>query len=134
SPYNIQHPARQFLGHYGRLKVAYAPTPDQRFSLTFNTEMTGIDNNGGGNKNSYLGVAEDRQNQHAIITVLAWDWLRWQRVQPTLQVGFLRSGLDVGPQGRLGKVDFTGCDKFSPANCVYERDRPEDVNNTANPF
>jgi hypothetical protein len=132
SPYNIQHPSRRFIGHYGRVKLSYAPTADHRFSLTSNADPSTIDNSGGGNKNAYLGVAEQRQNQGGIFTVLAWEWLRSQRVLPSLQVGVLYNFIENGPQGRLGPVDFTGCTKFSPANCVYDPNRPLHNNVTDN--
>jgi Carboxypeptidase regulatory-like domain/TonB-dependent Receptor Plug Domain len=130
-PYNVQHPTRQFLGHDMRLKLAYAPSPEHRVSLTANADPAFIDNTG--QSNTYLGVAETRQNQGGLLTVLSWDWLRWQHVLPSLQVGILYNIIENGPQGRLGTVDFTGCDKFNKdLNCTYDRDRARHINVTDN--
>ena len=75
-----------------------------------------------------LGVAENHQDQGGGFALLGWEWLGSQTFFPALQVGLLYNFIKVGPQGWLGDVDFTGCMQFSPANCVYERNRTQRIN------
>ena len=126
APYNVQHPARRYLGHMGRIRLDYAPTPRHRFRVSVNADPAVIDN--ATQSNSILGIAEIQQRQGGSLTQLRWDFLANENLTATVVAGYLFSGLEIGPQGRLGSVDFTGCDKFSSVNCVYDRNRPRRTN------
>jgi Carboxypeptidase regulatory-like domain/TonB-dependent Receptor Plug Domain len=125
-PYDIQHPARVYTGHMLRLRATWAPTDNNRVWLSTNTDPASIDNRTMGN--SLLGVAETRQNQGGYFGVLGWEWTGSDLISPSVQIGFLNSNLEIGPQGLLGDFDKTGCDKFSSANCVYDKNRPRHIN------
>jgi hypothetical protein len=125
-PYDIQHPARTYLGHALRLKLAYAPLPGHRVWLSASADPASISNGTGGN--SSLGVAESHQNQGGVFSVLGWEWAMSDILTPALQVGFLYSYLETGPEGRLGDFDKTGCTKFSPINCTYDPRRARHIN------
>ncbi|HEY0715782.1 MAG TPA: TonB-dependent receptor [Polyangia bacterium] len=129
-PYDIQHPARVYTGHSARLRLTVAPTANHRIWLSANADPAEIDNRTGGN--SSLGVAETRQNQGGIFALVGWEWTGLEWLTPSAQVAFLNSNLEIGPQGWLGKVDFTGCDKFSQTNCSYDRNRPRHINTLDN--
>ena len=92
-----------------------------------------FNNTSGGN--SRLGVAENHQNQNAIFGVLGWDWFMSGNVNTQLQAGYLYELIETGPQGWLGKIDYTGCDGHVPGPsgvCTYDRNRPQHVNLTDN--
>ncbi len=128
-PFDIQHPARTFYGHFGRLKLNWAPSAAHHFSLSANADPAFINNTAAGNKNFYLGVAEGRQNQGGMFSIASWDYFINNNVNTNVQAGFQVFTIETGPQGRLATVDFTGCDKFSAANCTYDPNRARRVNN-----
>ena len=125
-PYDIQHPARTYLGHMIRLRLDYAPTARHRLRVSFSADPASLDNTT--QSNSVLGIAEVHQNQGGSLTQLRWDWLIGENMTATVLGGYLFSGLEIGPQGRLGSVDYTGCDKFTPTNCKYDPNRPRRSN------
>jgi hypothetical protein len=127
-PYDIQHPSRVYLGHTVRARLTYAPTPNNRVWLSFNTDPASISNTASGN--SRLGVAENHQNQGGLLTMLGWEWSGSDRYTPNVQLGFFQSGLDISPEGWLGSFDKTGCNKagLSDLNCVYDKNRPRHIN------
>jgi hypothetical protein len=128
-PYNIQHPPRTFLGHLGRVKLTWAPATNHRISLSTSADPAHIDNVAGGEKNSRLGIAEDRQNQGGFFSILSWDWFLTPNLETNLQAGFQVNTIEGGPQGRLGSIDFTGCDQFNKAlNCTYNPNQPQHTN------
>ena len=125
-PYNIQHPSRKFIGHLGRLRLDWAPSPRHRVRLSGNTDPATIDNTS--QSNFLLGVAETRQNQGGYFGQLRYDFLATDNVTFTVQGGYVSSGLEIGPQGRLGEIDPVGCNQFSPQNCTYNPTLPRRVN------
>jgi hypothetical protein len=125
-PYNIQHPPRTYTGYMARLRLDYAPVSKHRLRFSFNTDPATIDNTT--QSNSSLGVTEIQQRQGGLFAQLRWDWFLTNNITTTVMGGYVVSGLEIGPQGRLGKVDFSGCNNFSDANCRYERDRPRRIN------
>jgi hypothetical protein len=125
-PYNIQHPSLTSTNHLARLRLNYVPTGNHRVWLNLMTDPGQFNNTNGGN--ARLGVAENRQDQGGGFALLGWEWLGSQTFFPSLQVGLLYNFLEIGPQGWLGDVDFTGCMQFSPQNCVYERNRTQRFN------
>jgi hypothetical protein len=130
APYDIQHPARLFIGHLLRVKLAAAPTDKHRLWLSANTDPATIENTAQGN--SRLGVAENRQRQGGIFGVAGWEWRISENIVPSIQVGLLESFLDIGPMGWYGSFDNTGCTQFNPINCTYDRDRPRHTNSVDN--
>jgi hypothetical protein len=127
-PYNIQHPPRTFTGHQMRVKLTWAPSPTHRFTLSTNADPAKIENAAQVEKNSLLGVAEQRQDQGGFFSIASWDWFLSPNLNTNLQAGFQVNTIENGPQGRLGSIDSAGCDKFSPINCTWEADRPQHVN------
>ena len=126
APYNVQHPPRRYLGLMGRLRLDYAPIARHRFRLSANTDPAYLDNTT--QSNDLLGVAETRQNQGGMFVQLRWDWLPTDNISTTVLAGYVKSGLEIGPQGRLGTVDFAGCRNFSDINCSYDPSRPRRTN------
>jgi len=126
-PYSIQHPARIFLGHQGRLNLNYQLNPEHRFWFSGRTDPATITNTDGGN--SRLGVAEDRQRQGGVSASAGWEWNFSERLIPSVQAGFLYSFLDNGPMGWFEAIDQTGCQMFKAMdNCTYDAKRPQHVN------
>jgi hypothetical protein len=125
-PYNIQHPSETSANHLGRLRLHWVPSLNNRVWVNLMADPGSFNNTANGN--SRLGVAENHQDQGGGFVMLGWEWLGSQTFQPTVQLGLLSNTLEVGPQGWLGKVDFTGCDKFSMQNCTYDRNRAQRFN------
>jgi hypothetical protein len=126
-PYSIQHPARVFLGHMGRLSLNYQFSPQHRFWFSGRTDPATITNSDSGN--TRLGVAEDRQKQGGISALAGWEWTINERLIPTVQAGFLYSFLDNGPMGWFDGIDQTGCKMFTVMdNCTYDPRRAQQVN------
>jgi hypothetical protein len=127
APYNIQHPVRRFNGFVARLRLDWAASDRNRFRLSGNMDPASIDNTS--QSDSLLGVAETHQNQGGRFLQLRWDFLASDHLTFSLLTGYVNDSLEIGPQGRLGSIDFTGCDKFNPAlNCNYDPNRPRRVN------
>jgi hypothetical protein len=126
APYNIQHPVRRFNGFVARLRLDYAASPRHRFRLSGNMDPASIDNTS--QSDSLLGVAETHQNQGGRFLQLRWDFLASDHLTFSLLTGYVNDSLEIGPQGRLGSVDFTGCDKFDPINCSWDPNRVRRVN------
>jgi hypothetical protein len=127
-PYDLQHPARVFIGHTLRARLTYAPTPNNRVWASFNTDPASISNTA--RNNMRLGVAENHQGQGGLLSLVGWEWTGSDRYTPAVQLGFFQSGLDIAPQGWVGDFDKTGCNKagLSDLNCVYDRNRPRHIN------
>jgi hypothetical protein len=125
-PYNIQHPGALSISHLARLNVTYVPTAGHRVTVSGGLAPGVFNNTAGGN--SSLGVAENRQNQGSFWAIASWLWPTRGAVTPNLQVGYLNNFIETGPQGRLGSVDFTGCDQFKPDNCFWLPDRQRHTN------
>jgi hypothetical protein len=124
----VQHApssSRRLLGH-ARLDLAIDPRQD--LSLSLFIDPTSVDNLGGGNRNAYLGVAEQASRLVGPIAVLAWTRRFGERATATLLAGAQLQHNRTAPQGRLGEVDFAGCERYSPASCAYDPDRPRHVN------
>lgn len=141
APHEIQHPPQTSIGHMARLKVTYAPSHKDR--INFSAAMSPGHFNNTTQGNSALGVAETRQNQNNVFSIVSWDRFFSDAISTNLQVGALWSLIEFGAQGRLGEIDRTGCDKFSPMpgtpgydkakdSCVYDPERPRHVNSVDN--
>jgi carboxypeptidase family protein/TonB-dependent receptor-like protein len=126
APYDIRHPTRRFIANYIRLRLDYAPSSKHRFKLSLFTDPTVIDNVG--QANSYLGAAENHQDQGGKFGSLRYDWLAKDNVTASLLMGINLRHLSNGPQGRFGAVDVRGCDQFSPVNCTWDPNRPRHIN------
>jgi hypothetical protein len=125
-PLSIQHPPLTTVEHLARLKVTYAPGDKHRIDVSTNADLSALNNIG--SNNSYLGVAEGHQDLRNVFGVVSWDWFAGPHVSTNIRGGFLREKFETGPQGLLGTIDTTGCDKFDPKNCVYDPTRPQHVN------
>jgi hypothetical protein len=130
APFDVRHPTRLFVAHYARARIDFAPVAKHRFRLSLFTDPTTIDNTG--QVNTYLGPAESHQDQGGKFGSLRYDWLATDNVTASLLLGINLRSLANGPQGRFGKVDTTGCDQFSPANCTWDPNRPRRVNSADN--
>lgn len=129
-PYDIQHAPETFTAQVLRLKLSAAPARSHRLSVTFNADPASF-NNVAGAPNHLLGVAEDRQNQGGFFVVGHWDYFITQALQFNLQAGYQVNTIEYGPQGRLGTIDKTGCDKFTRKdNCTYDPSRAQHYNAT----
>ena len=60
----------------------------------------------------------------AVFGVVGWEWRASENLIPSIQVGFLKSFLDIGPMGWYGSFDATGCKQFDPINCTYDPQPP----------
>jgi hypothetical protein len=130
-PYSIQHPARVFLGHQGRLNLNYQFSPEHRFWFSGRTDPATITNTDGGN--SRLGVAEDRQRQGGASASAGWEWNLSERLIPSVHAGFLYSFLDNTPMGWFDDINTNGCEMFKLMdNCTYDPKRAQHVNLTDN--
>jgi hypothetical protein len=129
-PYDVRHATRKFVAHYIRGRFDFAPVPKHRFKLSLFTDPTVIDNTG--QSNTYLGPAEIHQDQGGKFASLRWDWLAKDNLTTSLLLGLNLRHLANGPQGRFGNVDTTGCDRFSPANCTWDPNRPRRINSLDN--
>jgi hypothetical protein len=128
-PYNIQHAAQDSQVHLIRLKLTYAPNPAHRISISGNADPAFFNNVAGGDKNTYLGVVEDRQNQGGFFTIASWDWFLNPNVNTNVQAGFQVNTIEFGPQGQLGSIDKTGCDLFKRMdNCTWIPERAQHTN------
>jgi Carboxypeptidase regulatory-like domain len=126
-PFDVQHPPFTTTEHLGRVKLTYAPNAQHRVNFAANVVTAALNNGSGGN--SSLGVAENHQDIRNLFGVVSWDWLGGPRVSTNVRGGFLWQHLDNGPQGLLGDVDTTGCEKFDVVkNCTYDPNRPRHVN------
>lgn len=130
-PLNLQHPTRQFRGHYIRFKTAIAPSPKHRLTLAVSADPATIGNTN--QDNFHLGVAEDYQAQGGAFTILTWDYFASEKVNTKIQTGFQLNTIDTGPQGYFGSIDnsaYKGTGRFSPANDEWVAERPQHVNNS----
>ena len=125
-PYNIQHPSYKYTTQGARAKLQYAPTLRHRLRLSANTSPAAWDN--ADRSNSRLAVAETGAARSSGFVIGAWDYLLSEDITTTLQVGVTGSRQRWGPQGRVRSVDFTGCELFSPKNCVYDPHRAQHTN------
>lgn len=129
-PLNLQHPSRQFRGHYFRFKTAFAPNPKHRLTLAVSADPATIGNVN--QSNFMLGVAEDYQAQGGAFTILTWDYFHSDKINTKIQTGFQYSTIDTGPQGFFGSIDnsaYAGKGIFSPANDKWEAERASHFNN-----
>jgi hypothetical protein len=128
-PYNIQHPSSTSQVHLMRLKLTYLPSAAHRLTLSANADPGFFNNDGAGEKNSYLGVAERRQNQGGVFAIAGWEWFLRPGLTTALQAGFQASNIEGGPQGRLGTIGTAGCEQFTRMdNCTYDPNRPRHIN------
>jgi hypothetical protein len=126
APYDLRHASRLFVAHYIRGRLDFAPTSKHRFRLSLFTDPTVIDNVG--QSNNYLGAAEQHQDQGGQFGSLRWDYLARENLTSTVILGINLRHLENGPQGRFGKIDTGGCDRFSTLNCSYDWTRPRHIN------
>ncbi len=126
APFDLRHPTRRFVAHYARARIDFAPVARHRFKLSLFTDPTVIDNTG--QSNNYLGAAESHQDQGGQFGSLRYDWLATDNLTASLMLGLNLRSLANGPQGRFGKVDTAGCDRFSSVNCTWDPNRPRRIN------
>jgi hypothetical protein len=129
-PYNIQHAAESSVVHLLRLKLTWAPAPAHRVTFTASADPGHFDNvQDSAEKNAFLGVAEQRQNQGGGFMIGTWDWFLGENLNTSLQAGFQVNTIENGPQGRLGDIDTTGCEQFTAMdNCKYDPKRAQHFN------
>jgi hypothetical protein len=136
APYNLQHPPQKSTNHLAGLRLSWAPATLHRIWFSGNMSPGQFNNISGGN--SLLGVAESHQKQNALFGVLGWDWYLSGNVNTQVQAGFVYEMLEVGPQGWLGKIDYTGCEPGGPFRdhpsgvCNYSRNNAQHFNLTDN--
>jgi hypothetical protein len=132
APYNLQHPPQKSTNHLMGVRLSWAPATLHRVWFSGNASPGNFNNVNQGNLT--LGVAENRQNQNAIFGVLGWDWYVSGNVNTQLQAGYVYEQIETGPQGWLGKIDYTGCEPGGPFRdhpsgvCTYDRNRPQHTN------
>ncbi len=129
-PFYLQHPPLLANRYLARIKLTWAPTERHRVTLSASTDPASFDN---ANQDPYrLAVAENRQNQGGVFTILQWDYFISDKVNTNLQAGFQYSTIDFGPQGYYGTIDpsaYRGTGRFSTANDTWLADRPQQRNN-----
>jgi hypothetical protein len=123
-PLNAQAPNREFIGHYLRGKLVWAPGPRSRVTLSALGDPTNIDfaDNNGSNANAFSPLASRRQNQGGALGTLIWEYFPSDETTYKFQVGGQRSTIESGPQALLGAKDVT-----SPEG-TYDWDKPRHNN------
>jgi len=122
-PLNTQAPNRLFQLYQPRLKLTWAPSARHKFSAMFIADPTKIDfaNNNGGQANTTEPLAAFTQNQGGWHVMSEWDYFISQNIDSKILLGFQKSGIDAGAQGKVNELD--------PKYGVYDFDRPRHVNN-----
>ena len=129
-PLSVQAPSRLSTKYLARLKLTYAPSAKHRLTLSASADPATFDNTA--QDNYRLGVAQDYQRQGGLFSILQWDYFISDHVNTNVQAGFQWSTIDTGPQGYFSDIDYSGyrgSGKFSPANDMYDRNRPAQTNN-----
>ncbi|HYO53867.1 carboxypeptidase regulatory-like domain-containing protein [Archangium sp.] len=124
-PLNAQGPNREFVGHYLRGKLVWAPGTRSRVTLSAMGDPTSIDfaDNNGSFANAYTPFASRRQNQGGWLGTLIWEYFPSDATTIKAQVGGQRNTIEAGPQALLGKKAFS-----SQEGSEYDAERPRHNN------
>jgi hypothetical protein len=124
-PLNAQGPNREFLGHYLRGKLVWAPGTRSRVTLSALGDPTSIDfaDNNGSNANAFTPFASRRQNQGGWIGTAIWEYFPSDETTFKAQVGGQTNIIESGPQALLSGKSFT-----SQEGGEYDPNRPRHVN------
>lgn len=114
-PLGVQHPPQISNTYLARLKLTWAPSSKHRVTLSASADPATFDNVQ--QSNDVHVLAEDRQEQGGVFSILQWDYFRSDRVNVNVQAGFQYNYINYGPQGWLGRLEG------------YDRSRPQHVNN-----
>lgn len=125
-PLNVQAPSRVFQLFQPRLKLTWAPNAKHKFSAQFLADPTTIDfanntNGGTSQANNTEPLAAFTQNQGGWHVMTEWDYFITQNLDSKVLLGFQRSGITGGAQGKVNGLD--------PKYGVYNFDQPRHVNN-----
>lgn len=123
-PLNMQAPTRVSTILQPRLKLNWAPSSSHRLIGQFIADPTTFDfvNNNTSQANVAEPLAAFTQNQGGWHVMAEWDYFASERLDTKLLLGFQRSGITGGPQGRVNGLD--------PKYGTYDFDRPRHQNRT----
>lgn len=127
-PLNLQAPNREFIGHYLRGKLVWAPSSRSRVTLSALGDPTNIDfaDNNLSTANTATPNASRRQNQGGGLGTLIWEYFPSDATTYKVQVGGQRSTIESGPQAMLGSKMFQ-----SPEG-EYDPNKPRHTNTDDN--
>ncbi len=127
-PLNVPHVSETTVAYLPRLKLTWAPSSRQRITLSLAGDPSSDSNNNG--SNARLSTYETHTDQGGYNAILGWSVYPNPNFEFRIDAGIKTQYINSGPQGYFGAVDTRGCDRFSPINCTYDRDRPSHVNQT----
>lgn len=128
-PLNLPHVPATTLVYLPRLKLTWAPTSRQRVTVSLSSDPAIFNNTSG--SNGRLSTYETHQDQGGYNGIISWGIFS-PHYDFHIDAGVKTQYINTGPQGYYGTVDTRGCDKYSPINCRYDKERPTHVNATDN--
>jgi len=125
-PLNMQAPTRVSTIYQPRLKLNWAPSASHRLIAQFLADPTKFDfvNNNGAQANIAEPLAAFTQNQGGWHIMTEWDYFASESLDTKVLLGYQRSGITAGPQGRVNGLDS----KYG----IYDFNRPRHQNRTDN--
>lgn len=134
-PLNLQAPSRVPVIYRYRGKLTWAPSAQHRITLSSLLDPGYFDNNtfNGAQVATVTPLAAVKQNQNYKFpphTTVYWEYFPTENISTKVQAGFLNEVLQVGPQGKLGSLDFNLIRSRYPsdANSFYDYLRPSHTN------
>lgn len=130
-PLNLQAPNREFIGHYLRGKLTFAPGSRSRLTLSASSDPATIayaDNNSS-TANSTTPFASRLQKQGGAFGTLIWEYFPTDDITYKAQVGAQNNTIEAGPQGLLGKFDLAAIrNSYGNQDLAYDFNRARHLN------
>jgi hypothetical protein len=115
-----------------RLKLTWAPSSKQRITLSLAADPQFQNNTAPGAPDDTISTYMRHTDQGGYNAVLVWSIFPSSNFEFLVDAGIKTQYINAGPQGWFGSVDTTGCDRFSPINCTYDREAAPHTNATDN--
>ncbi|OJH38664.1 TonB-dependent receptor [Cystobacter ferrugineus] len=130
-PLNLQAPNREFIGHYVRGKLTWAPGSRSRVTLSGLADPASIDFStfSGSSANALMPFAAPNQRQGGVLGNLTWEYFPTAETTYKAMVGAQSSNISVGPQGIFGGFDLAAIrNTYGDPTLTYDPNRPRHYN------
>ncbi|MFY0576097.1 carboxypeptidase regulatory-like domain-containing protein [Cystobacter fuscus] len=125
-PLNLQGPNREFVGHYVRGKLTWAPGERSRVTLSALTDPASIPfaDFSGSAANTTMPFAARYQSQGGVLGNLTWEYFPTAETTFKAMVGAQTSTITSGPQGVFGTFDLGSIrDSYGNPDLEYDPNR-----------
>ncbi|EPX57499.1 protein oar [Cystobacter fuscus DSM 2262] len=130
-PLNLQAPNREFIGHYVRGKLTWAPGSRSRVTLSALTDPASIPfaDFSGSLANSVTPFAARFQSQGGWLGNLTWEYFPTAETTYKAMVGAQTNTIRSGPQGVFGTFDLAAIrNSYNDPTLSYDPNRPQHTN------